>query len=47
MQDLGTLSKEIDRNKKLIESLRKTGTYERDFLKNVNHNKSPSYIDIE
>jgi poly-D-alanine transfer protein DltD len=38
----------MDRNKKLIEELRTTAkNKDKDYLKNINYNKSPQFIDLE
>ena len=46
-QQYEQLSEKIDRNKKMIEQLRKTAKIEKDLLKNVSQNKTPSYIDLD
>lgn len=41
------LTRRIDRNKKVIEELKKTVKEDDNYLRNVNHSKSPAYINLD
>lgn len=48
MDEYELLNQKIDRNKKMIEELRKCPMdREKNLLKNVNHNKSPTFLDLD